>query len=265
VLLKTICQPLTITHRFHPPLCVGKLQVYGQYSTQKEVFTESIVPIINEVMVRRGWGEFLLSFFPLCTFCLFVPRTCAPTARLAWVAWRRCYPITHKHLNPVDFFVLLGNAWRGLGDVGCVGRAGHGWACVAVAGGLREARVPWAHRPSTSRKSPTQPHLQSGFNCTVFAYGQTGTGKTHTMEGELGAGEAAGIIPRSLNFIFDLLPKQCTEYSVRLSFLELYNEVGAVRLEWQWWREQLPGRYAHVHATVPAGGEGKWQAWVAFC
>jgi hypothetical protein len=45
------------------------------------------------------------------------------------------------------------------------------------------------------------------------------------MEGELGSGEAAGIIPRSLNLIFDLLPKQCTEYSVRLSFLELYNEV----------------------------------------
>lgn len=24
----------------------------------------------------------------------------------------------------------------------------------------------------------------SGFNCTIFAYGQTGTGKTFTMEGE---------------------------------------------------------------------------------
>ena len=66
----------------------------------------------------------------------------------------------------------------------------------------------------------------TGFNCTVFAYGQTGTGKTHTMEGELGTGEQAGIIPRSLNFIFDSLPRSCTEYSVRLSFVELYNEVG---------------------------------------
>jgi hypothetical protein len=30
-------------------------QVYGQYSTQQEVFTESIVPIINEVMLGFNW------------------------------------------------------------------------------------------------------------------------------------------------------------------------------------------------------------------
>jgi kinesin family protein 11 len=77
---------------------------------------------------------------------------------------------------------------------------------------------------------PIIKEVMLGFNCTVFAYGQTGTGKTHTMEGELGSGEQAGIIPRSLNLIFDLLPKSCTEYSVRLSFVELYNEVR--RLSW---------------------------------
>jgi hypothetical protein len=71
------------------------------------------------------------------------------------------------------------------------------------------------------------PHILSRPCSTVFAYGQTGTGKTHTMEGELGSGEQAGIIPRSLSLIFDLLPRQCTEFSVRLSFLELYNEVRA--------------------------------------
>jgi kinesin family protein 11 len=64
-----------------------------------------------------------------------------------------------------------------------------------------------------------------GFNCTVFAYGQTGTGKTHTMEGEMSSGEHAGIIPRSLNMLFETLSKTAAEYSVRLSFLELYNEV----------------------------------------
>ena len=44
--------------------------------------------------------------------------------------------------------------------------------------------------------------MLQGYNCTVFAYGQTGTGKTHTMEGLTsfdGSWENdpdAGIIPR---------------------------------------------------------------------
>lgn len=36
-----------------------------------------------------------------------------------------------------------------------------------------------------------------GFESTVFAYGQTGTGKTHTMEGSLSSPELYGVIPRS--------------------------------------------------------------------
>lgn len=36
-----------------------------------------------------------------------------------------------------------------------------------------------------------------GFESTVFAYGQTGTGKTHTMEGSLDSPELYGVIPRS--------------------------------------------------------------------
>ncbi len=33
-----------------------------------------------------------------------------------------------------------------------------------------------------------------GYNGTVFAYGQTGTGKTHTMEGEPNPKEARGVM-----------------------------------------------------------------------
>ena len=63
-----------------------------------------------------------------------------------------------------------------------------------------------------------------GFNCTVFAYGQTGTGKTHTMEGDDGrrmigdcpcddVAETAGIVPRALRQIFRHLETQSeTEY-----------------------------------------------------
>lgn len=70
-----------------------------------------------------------------------------------------------------------------------------------------------------------------GFNCTVFAYGQTGTGKTYTMEGSrLEAGLSweedphCGIIPRAISQLFDTLKDLNNEFTVRVSFLELYNE-----------------------------------------
>ena len=37
----------------------------------------------------------------------------------------------------------------------------------------------------------------SGYNGTIFAYGQTGTGKTHTMEGSKSEANEEGIIPRT--------------------------------------------------------------------
>ena len=75
-----------------------------------------------------------------------------------------------------------------------------------------------------------------GYNCTIFAYGQTGTGKTYTMSGDLNImgdvnskdkillGEHAGIIPRVLVDLFQSLDKEKSEYTVKISFLELYNE-----------------------------------------
>lgn len=71
-----------------------------------------------------------------------------------------------------------------------------------------------------------------GYNCTVFAYGQTGTGKTFTMEGERSPDEQftweedplAGIIPRTLHQIFEKLSDNGTEFSVKVSLLEIYNE-----------------------------------------
>ena len=73
-----------------------------------------------------------------------------------------------------------------------------------------------------------------GYNCTVFAYGQTGTGKTFTMEGgeerNTGLGwdkdSTSGIFPRALAQILDSLKEQSDqlEYIVTTSFLELYNE-----------------------------------------
>ncbi|KAH6762178.1 P-loop containing nucleoside triphosphate hydrolases superfamily protein [Perilla frutescens var. hirtella] len=80
---------------------------------------------------------------------------------------------------------------------------------------------------------PIVNEVLDGFNCTIFAYGQTGTGKTYTMEGECKrskgtpSGElprGAGVIPRAVKQIFDTLESQNAEYSVKVTFLELYNE-----------------------------------------
>lgn len=87
---------------------------------------------------------------------------------------------------------------------------------------------------------PLVDEVLNGYNCTIFAYGTTGTGKTFTMEGPPGSFAApsatqsasdqvksqmeAGIIARSVQEIFDRLEKSALEYSVRVSHLELYNE-----------------------------------------
>lgn len=78
--------------------------------------------------------------------------------------------------------------------------------------------------------SPIVNEVLEGYNCTIFAYGQTGTGKTYTMEGggkKAKNGEFpsdAGVIPRSVREIFDILEAQNAEYSMKVTFLELYNE-----------------------------------------
>jgi hypothetical protein len=43
---------------------------------------------------------------------------------------------------------------------------------------------------------------------TIFAYGQTGTGKSFTMEGKNDPPELRGIIPNAFNYIFETIARQ---------------------------------------------------------
>uniref|UniRef100_A0A8C3I6R3 Kinesin-like protein n=1 Tax=Chrysemys picta bellii TaxID=8478 RepID=A0A8C3I6R3_CHRPI len=64
----------------------------------------------------------------------------------------------------------------------------------------------------------------SGYNATVFAYGPTGAGKTYTM---LGTDCDPGIYIRTLNDLFKAIEATSDnmDYTVSMSYLEIYNEV----------------------------------------
>ncbi|KAF7856369.1 hypothetical protein EAF04_009897 [Stromatinia cepivora] len=77
--------------------------------------------------------------------------------------------------------------------------------------------------------TPILDEMLAGYNCTIFAYGQTGTGKTYTMSGDMSdhlgiLSDNAGIIPRALYALFNKLELDDAESSVKCSFIELYNE-----------------------------------------
>jgi kinesin family protein 4/21/27 len=81
-----------------------------------------------------------------------------------------------------------------------------------------------------------------GYHATVFAYGQTGAGKTFTMEGYdysaarensapkpiIEKSERCGVIPRSISYLFDKIANEANitkrKYNVYCSFLQIYNE-----------------------------------------
>ena len=65
----------------------------------------------------------------------------------------------------------------------------------------------------------------SGYNGTIFAYGQTSSGKTHTMEGNIHSEEMMGIIPRIVNDIFDHVEEDDKNtFVIKVSYFELYLE-----------------------------------------
>jgi len=77
---------------------------------------------------------------------------------------------------------------------------------------------------------PAVMSVLQGYNATILAYGQTGTGKTFTMEGfKFNSQDTQrGIVPRSMEEIFKYIENVSnarTTFMVRVSYLQIYNEV----------------------------------------
>eukprot|EP00644_Phytophthora_capsici_P006277 jgi/Phyca11/8964/fgenesh1_pm.PHYCAscaffold_32_\ len=98
---------------------------------------------------------------------------------------------------------------------------------------LRMKRAPQQCTQSTVYENTAKAVVESsleGYNATIFAYGQTGTGKTYTMEGfNSGSGsvEERGIIPRAIEQIFCHIQANVSarcRFLVRASYLQIYNE-----------------------------------------
>ena len=65
----------------------------------------------------------------------------------------------------------------------------------------------------------------NGYNCSIFAYGQTGAGKTYTMMGDLLKEELIGLQPRCIEYLFYLLSeKNSPQTLLKITYVEIYNE-----------------------------------------
>ena len=64
-----------------------------------------------------------------------------------------------------------------------------------------------------------------GYNGTVLAYGQTSSGKTYTMQGEMEEQSKQGIIPRMISHVFKHIYKnEDTDFMIKVSMIEIYQE-----------------------------------------
>ncbi|XP_061887601.1 centromere-associated protein E isoform X2 [Entelurus aequoreus] len=80
-----------------------------------------------------------------------------------------------------------------------------------------------------------------GYNGTIFAYGQTSSGKTFTM---MGSGHAPGVIPMAVEDVFQTIKKNCPnkKFLLRVSYMEIYNETVTDLLVGSWKRKPLEVR-----------------------
>ncbi|XP_043104393.1 centromere-associated protein E isoform X2 [Puntigrus tetrazona] len=89
-----------------------------------------------------------------------------------------------------------------------------------------------------------------GYNGTIFAYGQTSSGKTFTM---MGSERNPGVIPLAMADVFKTI-KNCPkkEFLLRVSYMEIYNETVTDLLCDSWKRKPLEireGNYKNVYVA----------------
>lgn len=89
-------------------------------------------------------------------------------------------------------------------------------------------------KPSTSQvkvyeesAKPIVKDVLCGYNGTIFAYGQTSSGKTYTMEGDPESGpddpDMIGIVPRIIDDIFNFIYSMSNvEFIIKVSYFEIY-------------------------------------------
>jgi len=102
-------------------------------------------------------------------------------------------------------------------------------------------RAYWSFDPDNQAKFHSQEHLMNdlgqemvqnslnGYNCCLFAYGQTGAGKTWSILGAP-APDLLGLLPRIIDKIFDQMisdssdPVNPISFSCSATYMEIYNE-----------------------------------------
>lgn len=93
-----------------------------------------------------------------------------------------------------------------------------------------------------------------GYSCTAFAYGQTGSGKTYTITGPLENSsdkdrfipdpDIQGLIERCFHYLFEMKENHSDEFTIKASYLEVYNEKVQDLLNPSSARDSLPVRWS---------------------
>ena len=97
-----------------------------------------------------------------------------------------------------------------------------------------------------------------GYHTTLFAFGQTGAGKTYTMiGGDYGNEASLGIMPRALQYLYFIVGSPALaefKYSFRINCLEIYNEnVFDLFVDEQQRKTSLPVREHSEHGFFVEG------------
>lgn len=140
----------------------------------------------------------------------------------------RCRPMTEKEIRDGHERILDMNPSRGVVELSQLSKNQISESSSTRKGFTFDAVYDWNSQQNDIYNETARPLVDcvlEGFNCTIFAYGQTGTGKTFTMEGLRNDPEKRGIIPNSFLHIFNHIARSTNQqYLVRASYLEIYQE-----------------------------------------